>query len=49
MNRKIGEIITIDDNTINNETVTIRFRDNMEQITIDLKTLPKFIEEKIRF
>ena len=41
--------ITIDDNTINNETVTIRFRDNMEQITIDLKTLPKFIEEKIRF
>lgn len=41
--------ITIDDETINNNTVTIRYRDTMEQITISLDEVEKFIEEKIQF
>lgn len=41
--------ITIDDNTINNNTVTIRDRDTMEQITINLDEVVKYIEDKIRF
>ena len=41
--------ITIDDDTINNNTVTIRFRDTMEQITINVDEIIKFIEDKIRF
>ena len=41
--------ITIDDNTINNNTVTIRNRDTMEQITLSLDDVVKYIEEKIVF
>ena len=41
--------ITIDDNTINNNTVTIRDRDTMEQITLNLDEVVKYIEDKIRF
>ena len=41
--------ITIDDNTINNNTVTIRDRDTMEQITISLDEVVKYIEDKVRF
>ena len=41
--------ITIDDNTINNNTVTIRDRDTMEQITINLDEVVKYIEDKTRF
>lgn len=41
--------ITIDDNTINNETVTIRNRDTMEQITLSIDEVVKYVEEKIRF
>lgn len=41
--------ITIDDETINNDTVTIRLRDTMEQITMPVKELKKYIEETIRF
>ena len=41
--------ITIDDNTLNNNTVTIRNRDTMEQITIDKNDIVKYIEEKIKF
>ena len=41
--------ITIDDNTINNNTVTIRDRDTMEQITLELDKVIPYIEEKIRF
>ena len=41
--------ITIDDETINNNTVTIRDRDTMDQITLPLDEVVKYIEEKIRF
>ena len=41
--------ITIDDDTINNGTVTIRDRDSMEQITIKLEEVVPYIEERIQF
>ena len=41
--------ITIDDETINNGTVTIRDRDTMEQITIKIEEIKKYIEDKIEF
>ena len=41
--------ITIDDETINNNTVTIRDRDTMEQITLKLDEVVDYIEDKIRF
>ena len=41
--------ITIDDDTINNNTVTIRDRDTMEQITLNVNEVSKYIEEKIKF
>ena len=41
--------ITIDDNTLNNNTVTLRDRDTMEQITLNLDEIEKYIEEKISF
>ena len=41
--------ITIDDETINNNTVTVRDRDTMKQITISVNELEKYISEKVRF
>ena len=41
--------ITIDDNTINEGMVTIRDRDTMEQVTIKLEEIEKYIEERIKF
>lgn len=41
--------ITIDDETLNNNTVTIRDRDTMEQITLKLEDVRKYVEEKIMF
>ena len=41
--------ITVDDETINNNTVTVRFRDTMEQVTINVDDIVKFVEDKIRF
>lgn len=41
--------ITIDDDTLNNNTVTIRNRDTMEQITINIDNLVNYIEERIKF
>ena len=41
--------ITIDDNTLNNNTVTVRDRDTMEQVTIELDKLVDYINEKIVF
>ena len=41
--------ITIDDNTINEGTVTVRDRDTMEQITLKLEDVKDYIESKIRF
>ena len=41
--------ITIDDETINNNTVTVRDRDTMEQVTISLDEVVNYINEKIQF
>ncbi len=41
--------VTIDDETLNNNTVTVRNRDTMEQITIKVDELVSYIEEKIQF
>ena len=41
--------ITIDDETINNGTVTVRDRDTMEQITLKVDELVDYIKEKVRF
>jgi len=41
--------ITIDDETINNNTVTIRDRDTMEQITISLDDVVNYVNERIQF
>ena len=41
--------ITVDDETINNNTVTIRNRDTMEQITLKLDEVVDYINEKIKF
>ena len=41
--------ITIDDNTINDNTVTIRDRDSMQQITLPIDEVAKYISDKIKF
>ncbi|MGM9971327.1 MAG: glycine--tRNA ligase [Anaeroplasmataceae bacterium] len=41
--------VTIDDNTLNNNTVTVRDRDTMEQITLSVDELVGYIEDKIKF
>ena len=41
--------ITIDDNSLNNNTVTIRDRDTMEQITLSLDEVEDYISSKIKF
>ena len=41
--------ITIDDNTLSNNTVTIRNRDTMEQITLNVEDVCDYIYEHIKF
>ena len=41
--------ITIDEDTINNGNVTIRDRDTMQQTTIKVEEIEKYIEERINF
>ena len=41
--------VTIDDETLNNNTVTIRDRDTMKQETVELDNLVSYIEERIKF
>ena len=41
--------ITIDDDTLNNNTVTIRNRDTMEQETLNVDEVIKFVEDRIKF
>ena len=41
--------ITIDENTLNNNTVTVRDRDTMEQITIKIDEIVDYINKKIVF
>ena len=42
-------VITVDDETVNNNTVTIRDRDTMKQITIQLDEVVAYINDKIKF
>lgn len=41
--------VTVDDETINNGTVTVRNRDTMEQDVVKIEELVKYIEERIKF
>jgi len=41
--------ITVDDETINNGTVTVRDRDTMEQIVLKVDEVVNYIEERIKF
>ena len=41
--------VTIDDNTMNEGTVTVRHRDSMEQEVVKLEDLVKFVEDRIKF
>ena len=41
--------ITIDDETLNNGTVTVRNRDTMEQEVVKVDELVKYVEERIKF
>ncbi len=42
-------VITVDDETLNNDTVTVRNRDTMEQITLKIDELKDYIEKEIEF
>lgn len=41
--------VTVDDETLNNNTVTVRNRDTMEQITLSVDELVSYVEERIKF
>ena len=41
--------ITVDDETINNGTVTVRDRDTMEQVTIKIDEIIPYVSERIKF
>jgi len=41
--------VTIDDETLNNETVTLRFRDSMAQITLSLDELEAYIRAALKY
>ena len=41
--------ITVDDETLNNNTVTVRDRDTMEQITLSVDELVSYVQNKINF
>ncbi len=41
--------VTVDDETLNHGTVTVRDRDTMEQITLKIEELSTYIKEKVQF
>lgn len=41
--------VTIDEETIKNDTVTVRNRDTMEQITLKIENIVPYIKERIQF
>ena len=41
--------LTVDDNTLSNNVVTIRFRDSMEQISLNINEVENFIKQNIKF
>ena len=42
-------VITVDDETVNQGTVTVRDRDTMEQVVLKIEDVAGYIEEKIKF
>ena len=42
-------VVTVDDETINHGTVTLRNRDTMEQIVLKLEEVKDYVEDKIKF
>ena len=42
-------VVTVDDNTLNENTVTIRDRDTMEQITLKIEEIVPYINSKLEF
>ena len=41
--------VTVDFDTLEDNTVTIRDRDTMEQVRVNINDLEKWIEEKVEF
>ena len=41
--------VTIDDETINNNTLTIRDRDTMKQVTISVDDIVNYVSDRIKF
>ena len=41
--------VTIDDNTLNDNTVTLRNRDTMEQITLSIDEVSAYVQDRIKF
>ena len=41
--------ITIDDETLNNGTVTVRDRDTMKQVVLKLDEVENYVQERIKF
>ena len=41
--------VTVDFDTLNDNTVTIRDRDRMEQVRVNIDELEKWISEKVEF
>jgi len=41
--------VTIDDESVNNNTVTVRDRDTMEQVKLSIDELVDYINSKIKF
>ena len=50
-NDAIGTVytLTVDDNTLNNNTVTLRDRDTMKQITLNLDDVVDYVKERVNF
>ena len=42
-------VATVDDDTLNNGTVTLRDRDTMEQIVLPLEEVVSYVKEKVKF
>ena len=42
-------VVTVDDDTLNNGTVTLRDRDTMEQVVLKLEEVVPYVEERIQF
>ena len=41
--------ITVDDDTLNNGTVTLRDRDTMEQVVLKIEEIKDYIEERLKY